>query len=138
MADLYTKAGLMIRSSLAAGSEHALLLVFGDNQARNRNNGGLEFQYRRQADGACAGIYPPQPLPAQPDFPARFPHVWLRLGRRGDLLTADYSQDGQSWRNYTVHRQEFPATVCFGLAVTSHNVERTVRAEFRHVELAQP
>jgi hypothetical protein len=138
MADLYTKAGLMLRSSLAPGAEHALLLVFGDNQARNRNNGGLEFQYRQHAGAACTGVYPPQPLPAQPDFPASFPQVWLRLGRRGEVLTADYSQDGRRWRNYTVHRQTFPPAAWLGLALTSHNVDRPVRAVFRHVELTQP
>jgi hypothetical protein len=138
MADLYTKAGLMLRTSLAAGAEHAFFLAFGDNQARNRNNGGIEFQSRQQAGGTCTGVYPPQPLPAQPDFPANFPHVWLRLGRRGEVVTADYSQDGRRWRTFTVHRQAFPATVYVGLAVTSHHVDQAVRAVFRQVELTQP
>lgn len=138
MADPYTKAGLMLRTGLDAGAEHAFLLAFGDNQARNRNNGGLEFQSRAQANGGCTGVYPPQPLPVPPDFPVNFPHVWLRLSRKGQVVTAEFSQDGRDWRTFAVHRQEFPGTAYLGLAVTSHNVNQTVRAVFRDVELSQP
>ena len=130
MADVYTKAGLMLRASLAAGAEHAMLLAFGDNQPRNRNNGGLEFQSRIAADGPCTGIYPPQPLPPQPDFPVNFPHVWLKLVRAGDTLTGLASPDGGSWRTYSVHRQRLPRAAYLGLAVTSHHAAQTVRAVF--------
>ena len=138
MADLYTKAGLMLRTSLEAGAEHVFLLSFGDNQARNRNNGGIEFQFRTQPNAACMGVYPPQPLPAQPVFPANFPRVWLRLSRQGDTFAASHSSDGWAWRTLTVHRQALPAAAYIGLAVTSHNVDQTVRAVFRQVELVQP
>jgi hypothetical protein len=135
MGDVYTKAGLMLRASLEAGAEHAFLLAFGDNQPRNRNNGGLEFQYRAQAGGPCTGVYPPQPLPAQPDFPVHFPRVWLRLCRRGNTITAENGQDGRTWRTFTMHQQAFPVPAYLGLAVTSHNVNQHVRAVFRQVEL---
>ncbi len=133
MADLYTKAGLMLRASLEAGAEHALLLAFGDNQPRNQNNGGLEFQSRVAANGPCTGIYPPQPLPPQPDFPVRFPNVWLKLTRHGDTITGLSSEDGQSWRTFSVHEQRLPREAHVGLAVTSHNANQTVRAVFRDV-----
>lgn len=136
MGDPYTKAGLMLRTSLEAGAEHAFLLAFGDNQARNKNNGGLEFQYRTQANGSCTGVYPPQPLPAQPDFPVTFPNVWLRLSRQGSTITAENSQDGRTWRIFTVHQQVLPATAYLGLAVTSHNVNQTVSAVFRKIVLS--
>jgi len=131
-ADVYTKAGLMLRASLEAGAKHAMLLAFGDNQSRNHNNGGLEFQSRVEANGPCTGVYPPQPLPSQPDFPVRFPHVWLRLSRVGDNLTGQHSQNGQTWRTYCVHQQRLPQTVQLGLAVTSHNVDQKVKAVFSH------
>ena len=136
MADLYTKAGLMLRASLEVGAEHAFLLAFGDNQPRNKNNGGIEFQYRTEPQGACTGIYPPQPLAAPPDFPVRFPNVWLRLSRRGAAITAENSQDGRAWRTFTVHQQALPATAYLGLAVTSHNVSEHVLAVFSQVELS--
>ena len=133
MADVYTKAGLMFRTSLADDAEHAMLLVFGDNQPRNHNNGGVEFQSRMVPQGQCTGIYPPQPLPPQPDFPVNFPQVWLKLQRHGNTFIGSFSQDGATWKTYCSHHQPLPATGYLGLAVTSHNVERTVRASFSHL-----
>lgn len=130
MADVYTKAGVMLRASLEAGAEHALLLAFGDNQPRNNNNGGLEFQYREVADGPCTGVYPPQPLPPEPDFPVSFPDMWLKLVRDGDAITGSSCRDGKSWKTFCVHRQRLPETAYLGLAVTSHAVDRTVQATF--------
>ena len=135
MADVYTKAGLMLRSSLEAGAEHAFLLAFADNQPRNKNNGGLEFQYRQTANGPCTGIYPPQPLPPQPDFPVHFPGVWLRLTRGGDTITAQASSDGRAWRTFCRHQQRFPPAACLGVAVTSHHAEQTVKAAFGQLSL---
>jgi hypothetical protein len=135
MADVYTKAGLMVRSTLDAGAEHAFLLAFGDNQPRNNNNGGLEFQYRETANGPCTGIYPPQPLPSQPDFPVNFPHVWLKLVRDGDAITGQASQDGERWRTFCVREQRLPRTVCIGVAVTSHNANQAVKGVFSHLGL---
>ncbi len=130
MADVYTKAGIMFRASLAAGAPHALLLAFGDNQPRNNNNGGLEFQSRLQPDAACTGIYPPQPLPALPDFPASFPNVWLRLQRTGNSFTGRYSQDGVQWKTFCTAELALPAGGLLGFAVTSHNPTRSVQAVF--------
>jgi hypothetical protein len=133
MADVYTKAGLMLRSSLEAGAEHAFLLAFGDNQPRNKNNGGLEFQYREAVNGPCTGIYPPQPLPPQPDFPVSFPDVWLKLTRDGDTITGESSRDGERWKTFCVHQQRLPPAACLGLAVTSHNTDQAVKAVFSHL-----
>jgi hypothetical protein len=136
MADVYTKAGLMVRASLDEGAEHAYLLAFGDNQPRNNNNGGLEFQYRDTVNGPSIGVYPPQPLPDVPDFPVAFPDVWLRLVRRGNTFTASASRDGQAWKTFCVHQQSLPLAAHLGLAVTSHNPARPVTAAFSHVDLA--
>jgi regulation of enolase protein 1 (concanavalin A-like superfamily) len=135
MADIYTKAGLMLRSSLEPGAPHAMLLTFGDNQPRNKNNGALEFQSRLVAHGDCTGIYPPQPLASEPDFPANFPDHWLRLTRKGDMLKGYCSTDGKEWRTFCTNMQAFPDTALLGLAVTSHNVARAVRASFQNLTL---
>ncbi len=137
MADTYTKAGLMLRASLDDSAPHAMLLTFGNNQPRNKNNGALEFQSRLAPQGECSGIYPPQPLAPLPDFPASFPQHWLRLTRQGDLLTGHFSTDGQGWRTFCTHVQAFPGTVLLGLAVTSHNEVRSVRATFHDLSLIQ-
>jgi len=123
----------MLRSSLEAGAEHAFLLAFGDNQPRNKNNGGLEFQYRETVNGPCTGSYPPQPLPVQPDFPVSFPDVWLKLTRDGDTITGLSSQDGQRWKTFCVHQQRLPPAAYLGLAVTSHNVDQSVKGVFSHL-----
>jgi len=130
MADLYTKAGLMLRSSLEDGAEHAMLLAFGDNQPRNKNNGGIEFQSRVDKNVPCSGIYPPQPLPSQPDFPVFYPHVWLKLIRCGDTITGQTSEDGKCWRTFCVHQQRLPQSAYLGLAVASHHADQTVKAVF--------
>ena len=130
MADRYTKAGLMLRASPSGASEHAYLLAFGDNQERNKNNGGLEFQFRERPNGPSVGVYPPQPLPVHPDFPVNFPDVWLRLTRTGAQIKAESSPDGRTWRIFCGHRQALPAAVHLGLAVTSHHPDKTVRAFF--------
>lgn len=137
MADTYTKAGVMLRAALDDGAPHAMLLTFGDNQPRNRNNGALEFQSRLAPNGECTGIYPPQPLSPTPDFPAAFPQHWLRLTRKGDHLTGLFSTDGKEWRVFCTHAQAFPAAALLGLAVTSHNETRTVRATFHDLSLTQ-
>ncbi len=134
MADVYTKAGLMFRTSLDAGSEHALFLTFGDNQSRNHNNGGLEFQYRTKVNGPCTGIYPPQPLPATPDFPVNFPDVWLKLIRHGNVFTGQFSGDGAIWKTYCMYTQSFPSASYVGVAVTSHHPKRTVKGVFRELK----
>jgi hypothetical protein len=137
MADVYTKAGLMLRASLEAGASHVMLLAFGDNQSRNKNNGGVEFQSRLAPNAPCSGIYPPQPLPPVPDFPVNFPNGWLKLIRRGDIFTSQTSRDGMQWKTFSVHQQDLPPVAYFGLAVTSHNANQTVKAVFSQLSFSQ-
>ena len=136
MADLYTKAGVMFRSSLADDSPHVMLFAFGNNEPRNKNNGGLEFQYRKDEGALCAAIYPPQPLPSQPDFPVAFPDVWLKLVRKGGTFTGMSSRDGTQWTTFCTHSQPMPSAGFLGLAVTSHNEAQRVAASFSHLRLA--
>lgn len=133
MADPYTKAGIMLRAGPGAGAPHVMLFAFGDNRARNLNNGGVEFQSRAKLAEACTGVYPPQPLPEPPEFPANFPHLWLRLMRRENTFEALVSKDGAMWRRYCLHKMALPGSGLLGLAVTSHNRAKTVTARFRDV-----
>jgi hypothetical protein len=130
MADLYTKAGIMFRSSLDEGSPHVMLFAFGNNQPRNKNNGGLEFQFRQDEGGPCAALYPPQPLPPTPDFPVAFPQVWLKLVRKGDTFSGQFSRDGTTWQTYCTHSQALPRKGYLGLAVTAHHEAQRVAASF--------
>ena len=71
-----------------------------------------------------------QPLPDVPQFPADLPDHWLKLSRSGDVFTGAYSADGKAWVTFCTHRQRLPETALLGLAVTSHNVEKSVTARF--------
>jgi hypothetical protein len=127
---LYTKAGLMAREDLTAGSRHIYFQVFPNNNPRNKNNGGYEFQYRLLKDGEMKAIYPGS-AEGKPEFPVSYPNTWVRLQRIKNNFTAYFSTDGRSWKVYTTYSLELPAKVFLGLAVTSHNKSEATSAKFR-------
>jgi glucose/arabinose dehydrogenase/regulation of enolase protein 1 (concanavalin A-like superfamily) len=124
--DLYTKAGLMVRDSLAPEARHIFALVFPSNASRNNNVGGYEFQSRDTVGGNAAAIYPPNPQPR-----VAYPNTWLRLKRAGNTFTAYSSNDGEEWQLYATKVLALPQTVYFGLAATAHTGSgATTTAEF--------
>jgi hypothetical protein len=129
---LYTKAGIMAREDLTAGSRHIFFQLFPDNRPRNKNNGGFEFQYRQSANGEMKAIYPASAV-GTPEFPVAFPNTWIRLRRVKNDFTGYYSTDGLNWKVYTTYSLELPAKVYLGLAVTSHNPAASATAAFRNV-----
>ena len=77
--DAWSKAGIMIRESLDAGSKHAMVVLTPDN--------GGSFQYRTATGGAststdAAGLKTP---------------YWLRITRTGNAFKAERSADGKTW-----------------------------------------
>jgi len=124
-ADLYTKAGLMVRESLAANARHVYALVFPSNESRNNNTGGYEFQYRAATGGGSVALYPPFPQPT-----VNYPDTWLRLRRVGDEFTAFSSADGLNWREFARYTLDLPDTIYFGLAVTAHTAAARTTARF--------
>lgn len=136
-ADLYTKAGLMAREDLTAGCRHIYFQVFSDNNPRNKNNGGYEFQYRQMKDSLMKAIYP-RSSAGRPEFPVAYPDTWIRLQRTKNNFTGYYSTDGKTWKVYTTFSLELPSKIYLGLAVTSHNPSHAVSAKFRNIgELKQ-
>ena len=129
---LYTKAGLMAREDLTAGSRHIYFQVFPDNNARNKNNGGYEFQYRQQKNGEMKAIYP-KSAEGTPEFPVSYPNTWVRLQRVNNAFTGYYSTDGKNWKVYTTYSLELPLKIFLGLAVTSHKATDIASAKFRSV-----
>ena len=132
---LYSRAGIMAREDLSPGSRHVIFLAFPDNRPRHNNTSAYEFQHREKTDGESEAIYPPQDAP--PAFPVDFPHVWLRLNRRGNEFTAFASTDGKSWKKYDSYTLELPPTVFLGLAVTSHTTDASTTAVFKDFEVIQ-
>ena len=131
-ANLYTKAGLMAREDLTAGCRHIYFQVFSDNNPRNNNNGGYEFQYRQVKDGEMKAIYP-KSAAGTPEFPVNYPNTWIRLQRVKNDFTGFYSTDGKTWKTYTTFTLELPAKLYVGMAVTSHNISHTASARFRNI-----
>jgi hypothetical protein len=130
--DLYTKAGIMAREDLSASCRHIYFQIFSDNNPRNKNNGGYEFQYRQIKGGEMKAIYP-KSASGTPEFPVSFPNTWIRLQRSKNNFTGYYSTDGINWKIYTTYSLELPEKIYLGMAVTSHNVNFAVLAKYRNI-----
>jgi glucose/arabinose dehydrogenase/fibronectin type 3 domain-containing protein/regulation of enolase protein 1 (concanavalin A-like superfamily) len=104
--DLNAKAGVMMRSSLAANSQFALMLMTPSTR-------GAAFQ-RRLTTGGSAGPS------SSVDNVSTLPR-WVRLVRQGNDFRGFVSADGQTWTLRNSATIAMPATVFVGLAVTSHN-----------------
>jgi regulation of enolase protein 1 (concanavalin A-like superfamily)/glucose/arabinose dehydrogenase len=124
-ADLYTKAGLMVRESLTANSRHVMALVFPSNAPRTNNEGGYEWQSRETTGGASTTIYPAQPGPQ-----VNYPNTWLRIQRSGNTFIGSSSADGVWWTEFARQTMALPATVYVGLAATAHTAAATTTVKF--------
>lgn len=131
-ANLYTKAGLMAREDLTDNCRHIYFQVFSDNNPRNKNNGGYEFQYRQTKAGEMKAIYPAR-YEGTPEYPVSFPNTWIRLQRVKNEFTGYYSTDGKTWKKYTTFTLELPSKIYLGPAVTSHNTSHGASAKFRNI-----
>ena len=111
----WTKAGVMLRGSLTAGSAQAFMLVSGAK--------GLAFQ-RRLADGntsvSTAGTLSTAPR-------------WVKLTRSGSTISAFESADGATWTLVGSDTFTLGATVDVGLAVSSHVTGTLATATFDNV-----
>jgi regulation of enolase protein 1 (concanavalin A-like superfamily) len=108
--DQWSKAGVMIRSSLAAGAAHGFALVSAQN--------GIAFQWRAQVNGQSGSAS---------DGTGTAPR-WVRLVRAGTSLTAYTATDGATWTNMGSATIALGATAYVGLAVTSHNTSASTTA----------
>ena len=116
-------AGVMIRESLAANARHASLLVTTD--------GKLKFR-RRLSTGATTLSHGP---PAGSTTVPR----WLKLSRRGAVIAAYASTDGQTWT--AVHVPEsmaLPQTVEVGIWVLRNGNVGLGEAAFTQLKVIAP
>lgn len=132
----YTKAGIMARADLSDSSQHVYYQAFPDNSARNRNNGGCEFQYREISGGEMKAIYP-DPGTAGRQFDVTFPQTWLRMSRQGNIFKAYISSDNKSWKLYSSFTLKMPQYLFVGLAVTSHNKSEYTTAQFKAPQIVK-
>jgi len=135
-ANTYTKAGIMARVNLDDNSQHVFYQVFPTNTARNKNNGGCEFQYRAERAGDMKAIYPDLAT-AGKQFDVAYPNTYIRLKRTGDVFESFFSTDNKNWKLYTTYTLKLPEELMVGLAVTSHNANEYAIAKFASVKLAK-
>jgi N-acetylneuraminic acid mutarotase len=113
--DSHAKAGVMLRESLTASSQHALLDV--------EPTGRIEFMMRGTAGSTTSLL-----ATTTRTFP-----VWLKLARSALTLTASVSNDGVTWTQVGSTTSTFPANAFLGLAVTSHNSSTLTTATIDNV-----
>jgi subtilisin family serine protease len=117
--DAWTKAGVMLRESLAPNSAHAFMLVSAAN--------GLAYQ-RRLSTGATS-LHTGAGGGAAP--------AWVKLSRSGSTITASTSVDGAVWTVVGSDTVGWSSTIYAGLAVTSHHAGVTATAVFDSIALIQ-
>jgi regulation of enolase protein 1 (concanavalin A-like superfamily) len=116
----WTKAGVMVRQSLAAGSPHAFMLVSAGK--------GLAFQWR--ATGGSDTSHVSAGGGAAP--------FWVKLTRSGSTMTGAISPDGVNWTIAGAATMPMTGAVHAGLAVSSHDPARTATATFTTVRVESP
>jgi regulation of enolase protein 1 (concanavalin A-like superfamily) len=115
----WTKAGVMVRETLAANSRHAMALMSGTR--------GYSFQWRLDAGGVVDNM-----LGGSGATPG-----WVRLVRTGQTFEAFSSGDGVTWTSIGRQAVAMANTVYVGLAVTSQTTSRTATATFDGVKITQ-
>jgi regulation of enolase protein 1 (concanavalin A-like superfamily) len=119
-ADVWSKAGVMIRESLTAGSRHTFMMVSGSQ--------GWGFQRRIATDEWS--YHQAGPSGTAPG--------WVRLVREGNLFSAYRSTDGTSWSLVGSDTISMASTVYVGVALTSHNTAAGATATFTNVTARTP
>ncbi len=116
--DAWSKAGVMIRESLDAGSKHASVVVTPDNNCSQ--------QYRNATSGASAST-------DWTGAAVKAPY-WVRVTRTGSSFKTETSPDGKTWKALGNDQNiTMTANVYIGLCVTSHNPAAYSTAEFSNV-----
>ena len=123
--NVWAKAGVMIRQSLDEDSKFVYFIQsFGS---------GVSLGWRATTAAAAASI----PATAGVTAPQ-----WVKLTRKGDVFTAQYSADGTTWTDLKAADGTVGSTtvvmsnpVYVGLCVTSHNVAATTTAVMSGVSI---
>ena len=114
----WSKAGVMIRESLAANSRNAFMLVTPGS--------GRAFQHRSNTGGLTTRASPT----------AGTAPVWLRLVRQGSQFTGYLSADGTSWTTAGSVTISMTSSVYVGLVVGSRVDSTLATAIFTNVQVA--
>jgi len=117
--NVWTKAGVMIRQSLAADSAHASMFVSPGK--------GVAFQRRLTSAATSLSTGAAGAAPE-----------WVKVSLSGQTVTASVSSDGSTWTTIGQETIAFSGPIFVGLAVTSHDNTRTASVTFDNVAVSQP
>ena len=121
LSDGWDKAGLMIREALAPDAKYCMVMMTSGQ--------GCALQYRTATGGATTRI---QALGLTCPY-------WVKLARAGNVFTASYSPDGNTWTQLDVPATVALATNAFaGLAVSARNTNLLDTATFDSVNIVTP
>jgi regulation of enolase protein 1 (concanavalin A-like superfamily) len=115
--DAWSKAGVMVRETLASNARHAMALISAGK--------GYSFQWRLDTGGLSANT-----AGGSGAAPG-----WVRLKRTGYRFDAFRSTDGISWTSFGVESVPMASTVYVGLAVTSHDSTAATTALIDHFKV---
>jgi hypothetical protein len=116
-ADASSKAGIMMRESVKPEARNVSIVVLA--------SGGLAQQHRANASNPTVSVR----------APGTAPH-WLKLVRKGDVITGFRSADGQAWTQIAVQKiEKLPATIYVGLAASSHSTTAATVAKIDNVNV---
>jgi regulation of enolase protein 1 (concanavalin A-like superfamily) len=113
----WSKAGVMIRGSLAPSSANALALVSAGH--------GTAFQSRTQSGASTT-----RTMGTNVTAP-----VWVRLVRLGNSVTSYTSADGVTWTSLGSATVQLPSVAYVGLAVTSRSASTATTASFSQINV---
>ena len=111
-------AGITLRESLAAGAEHYSLT--------SKNGTGLVIAQRVAPLASTSSV----------TIASRVPPVWLKLVRRGNVMTASHSSDGVSWTAAPGATTSLASSVYAGLLVAGGSSLTNGAAAFDKTSLA--
>jgi len=114
----WSKVGVEIRETLAAGSRHVAMVTSATN--------GPQLVSRTTTGGTSTSVNATA---------AAFTPTWVRLVRTGNLIAASRSTDGVTWTAVGSVSVSMAATVYIGLIVCSHDTTKINEAKFTDVTL---
>lgn len=133
--DPWAKVGLMIREGLRADSRYVMVALTPTN--------GVSFQHRTETGGPSSEALRNERISlnesneglatGRPTVP-----YWIKLDRRGNRFTAYCSTDGNLWEWIGTARLDLPQQLYLGLAISSHNPDKSCEAILDNVTVSQP
>ncbi|WP_436932340.1 PAS domain-containing protein [Halosimplex halobium] len=116
----YSKAGLMVRDTLADDAAFAFVGATGDH--------GTETMWRHETGAAAGSDQLEEPYDA---------YLWYRLDAVDGTVTLSWSTDGEDWQPIDQRRIDLSDPVVVGLAVCSHSADETSEAVFEDVSVTE-